>query len=100
MFEIDQPIDDSHADLAREALRARRFITRQSEEMATAGLIAVDPQLFGWSMWAAIHGLVMLHRAGMLHDGPDYATLNNFHGALMFKGAAAALAPKTKKKQR
>lgn len=66
-----------------------RFITRQSEEMVTAGLIAVDPQLFGWSMWAAIHGLVMLHQAGMLHDGPDYTTLNNFHGALMFKGAAA-----------
>jgi AcrR family transcriptional regulator len=89
MFEIDQPIDDSHADLAREALRARQFITRQSEEMAEAGLIAVDPQLFGWSMWAAIHGLVMLHQAGMLQGGPDHATLNHFHGALMFKGAVA-----------
>ena len=99
MFEIDQPIDDSHADLAREALRARRFITRQSEEMATAGLIAVDPQLFGWSMWAAIHGLVMLHQAGMLHDGPDYTTLSNFHGALMFKGAAAP-APQARNKTR
>ncbi|MDP2329688.1 MAG: TetR/AcrR family transcriptional regulator [Reyranella sp.] len=89
MFEIDQPIDDSHSDLAREALRARQFITRQSEEMATAGLIAVDPQLFGWSMWATIHGIVMLHQAGMLRGGPDYATLNHFHGALMFKGAVA-----------
>jgi len=98
MFEIDQPIDDSHADLAREAKRARQFITRQSEEMVKAGLIAVDPQLFGWSMWAAIHGLVMLHQAGMLHDGPDYATLANFHGSLMFKGAAAP-APKAKKKR-
>ena len=97
MFEIDQPIDDSHADLSREARRARQFITRQSEEMAKAGLIAVDPQLFGWSMWAAIHGLVMLHQAGMLHDGPDYATLADFHGTLMFKGAAAP--PKAKKKR-
>jgi AcrR family transcriptional regulator len=89
MFEIDQPIDDSHSDLGREALRARQFITRQAEEMATAGLIAVDPQLFGWSMWATIHGIVMLHQAGMLQGGPDYATLNHFHGALMFKGALA-----------
>jgi AcrR family transcriptional regulator len=97
MFEIDQPIDDSHTDLAREAKRARQFITRQSEEMVTAGLIAVDPQLFGWSMWAAIHGLVMLHQAGMLHDGPDYATLANFHGTLMFKGAMAP-APVSKAK--
>ncbi len=103
MFEIDQPIDDSHPGLAREAMRARQFITRQSEEMVTAGLIAVDPQLFGWSMWAAIHGLVMLHQAGMLHDGPDYATLSNFHGALMFKGAAApsskTSAPKARRKR-
>ena len=97
MFEIDQPIDGSHADLAREALRARQFITRQAEEMATAGLIAVDPQLFGWSMWATIHGIVMLHQAGMLQGGPDYATLNHFHGALMFKGAVAA-APQSKNK--
>jgi len=99
MFEIDQPIDDSHADLSREAKRARQFITRQSEEMVKAGLIAVDPQLFGWSMWAAIHGLVMLHQAGMLHDGPDYATLANFHGTLMFKGAMAPpMVPKAGKK--
>ena len=89
MFEIDQPIDDSHAELAREAMRARQFITRQSQEMAKAGLIAVDPQMFGWSMWAATHGLVMLHQAGMLQGGPDYMTLNHFHGALMFKGATA-----------
>ena len=101
MFEIDQPIDDSHADLAREALRARRFVTRQAEEMAVAGLIAVDPQLFGWSMWAAIHGIVMLHQAGMLHDGPDYTTLNHFQGALMLKGAAptAVPMPKARKKR-
>ena len=65
--------------------------------LATAGLIAVDPQLFGWSMWATIHGIVMLHQAGMLQGGPDYATLNHFHGALMFKGAVAA-APQSKNK--
>ncbi|MSP76498.1 MAG: TetR/AcrR family transcriptional regulator [Rhodospirillaceae bacterium] len=97
MFEIDQPIDGSHSDLAREALRARQFITRQAEEMATAGLIAVDPQLFGWSMWATIHGIVMLHQAGMLQGGPDYTTLNHFHGALMFKGAAAPTSKPTLK---
>lgn len=97
MFEFDQPIDDKHPDLVREALRARRFITRQAEEMVDAGVIAVDPQLFGWSMWAAIHGLVMLHQAGMLHDGPDYATLNYFHGALMLKGATT---PEKKKQSK
>jgi AcrR family transcriptional regulator len=98
MFEIDEPIDDSHADLAREARRARQFITRQAEEMAKAGLIAVDPELFGWSMWASLHGLVMLHQAGMLHDGPDYETLSGFQGGLMFKGAAGPPRKRGKKR--
>jgi AcrR family transcriptional regulator len=98
MFEIDQPVDGSHADLAREATRARQFITRYSEEMAAAGLIAVDPALFGWSLWAGLHGVVMLHQAGMLHDGPDYAALSKFYSTLMFKGAATP-SPKARKKR-
>lgn len=87
MFDIDQPIDESHVELAREALRARAFITRQAEQMKEAGVIDVDPALFGYSMWATIHGLVMLHQAGILKDGPNFEALNNFHGTLMLKGA-------------
>ncbi len=94
MFEIDQPIGDDHPDLLRESKRARTFVTRQAEEMVKAGLIDADPLLFGWSMWAAIHGLVMLKQAGMLDHGPDIRTLAGYHGALMFKGALAA--PKKK----
>jgi AcrR family transcriptional regulator len=89
MFEIDQPIDDSHPELSREAMRARRFITHQAEEMKAAGIIDVDPAMFGWAMWAAAHGTVMLAQAGMLHDGPDHAKLAGFHGELMFRGAMA-----------
>jgi AcrR family transcriptional regulator len=89
MFELDQPIDESHEGLAREAKRARQYITRQAEQMREAGVIDADPALFGWSMWATIHGLVMLHQAGMMHGGPDLATLNYFHGAMMLKGATA-----------
>ncbi|TAJ83285.1 TetR/AcrR family transcriptional regulator [Reyranella sp.] len=90
MFEIDQPVDKEHPDLAREAHRARGFITRQAEDMAKAGMIDVDPVLFGWSIWAATHGLVMLRQAGMFDSGPDFGTLASFQGALMFKGAAKA----------
>ncbi len=90
MFEIDQPIDDSNEDLARESERAHRFITRQSEELAAAGLIDVDPELFGWSMWAASHGVVMLQKAGMLQHGPDQRTLAEFLGMTMMRGAARA----------
>ena len=98
MFEIDQPIDKEHPDLAHEAQRAHGFITRQAKEMAEADLIEVDPILYGWSLWAAMHGLVMLRQAGMLEYGPDFASLANFQGALMFKGAVKAPA-KTGRKQ-
>ena len=97
MFELDQPIDDSHEELAREARRARQYITRQAEQMREAGVIEADPALFGWSMWATIHGLVMLHQAGMMHGGPDLATLNYFHGAMMLKGAIATKKPRKRK---
>jgi AcrR family transcriptional regulator len=87
MFDIDAPLDESHPDLGPQADRAAKFITQQAEQLAEAGLIAVDPKLFGWSMWAATHGLVMLQHAGMLEHAPDYETLAGFHGALMLKGA-------------
>lgn len=96
MFEIDQPIGDEHPDLMREAQRARSFVTQQAEDMAKAGLIDVDPKLYGWSMWAAAHGLVMLQQAGMLDHAPDIRALAGFHGMLMFKGAMTA--PKDPKK--
>lgn len=90
MFDIDVPIDESHADLGPQARRAARYITQHAERLAAAGAIDVDPALFGWSMWAASHGLVMLQQAGMLEHAPDVRTIAAFHGALMLKGAVAA----------
>lgn len=95
MFEIDQPIDDSHPDLLREATRARGFITRQAEDMVGSGIIEVDPLMFGWAMWAATHGIVMLQQAGMLQNGPDHRALAGFAGGLMFAGAGRASAKPT-----
>lgn len=96
MFEIDQPIDGSHPDLAQAATRARGFITRQAEDMSAEGLIDVDPELFGWSLWATTHGIVMLAQTGMLDHGPSYQAISRFHGALMLKGAIARPKKKTK----
>jgi AcrR family transcriptional regulator len=89
MFEIDAPVDEKHPELGPQAERAARYITRGAEEMAASGVIDVDPKLFGWSMWAAIHGIVMLHQSGMLTHGPDYKTLSHFLGLTMMKGAGA-----------
>ena len=52
-------------------------------------MIDVDPTMFGYAMWAATHGLVMLQQAGMLEHAPDYRTLANFHGALDAEGSGA-----------
>jgi AcrR family transcriptional regulator len=100
MFDIDAPLDENHPDLGRQAHRAALYITRQAEELAKAGLIDVDPTLFGWSMWAAAHGLVMLQQSGLLEHAPDYRTLATFHGALMLKGAAGNGPPKKAGKKR
>src|SRR6266478_808535 len=88
MFDIDAPIDESHPELGPAAERAARYITRGAEYLSDAGLIAVDPTLFGWSLWAAMHGIVMLHQSGMLKHGPDHKALAYFLGGTMLKGAA------------
>src|SRR5476651_1394219 len=95
MFDIDAPLDESHPELGPASERAARYITRGAEELAKAGAIDVDPQLFGWSMWAALHGVVMLHQSGMLAHGPGHKALAAFHATLMMKGAAGK---KTKRK--
>ena len=100
MFDIDAPIDDSHPDLGPQADRAAKYITRTAESLVKAGVIDVDPTMFGDAMWAATHGLVMLQQAGMLEHAPDYRTLAHFHGALMMKGAAPAAPAKKAGKKR
>jgi AcrR family transcriptional regulator len=87
MFDIDAPIDETHAELQAAAERAARFITRGAVEMAKAGTIASDPALFGYAQWAALHGIVMLHQSGMLAHGPDYRKLAAFLGTTLLKGA-------------
>ena len=87
MFDIDVPIDGEDVELEQQAGRAARFITRGAEEMSKAGVLDADATLFGWSMWAAIHGIVMLHQSGMLKHGPDLRKLMAFIGPAMLKGA-------------
>ena len=89
MFEIEAPIDEKHPELGPAAERAARYITRGAEQMAAAGVIDADPRLFGWTMWAGMHGIVMLHQSGMLGHGPDYRSLAQFLGLTMMKGAGA-----------
>lgn len=87
MFDIDAPIDEHHAELGPASARAARYITSSAKEMAAAGVIDADAELFGWAQWAALHGVVMLHQSGMLGHGPDYRKLAQFLGETIVKGA-------------
>ena len=44
-------------------------------------------------MWAGLHGIVMLHRSGMLTHGPDFKAMTYFLGLTMMKGAGAKTVP-------
>jgi len=98
MFDIDAPLDENHPELGPASERAARYITRGAEQLAESGAIDADPEVFGWSMWAALHGVVMLHQSGMLAHGPDYKTLSAFLGATMIKGATGTKAGKGRKR--
>jgi len=87
MFDLNVPESMNHDELRREAARARQFITRQAEDLSRAGLIEGDPQVVGWSMWAAVHGLVVLKLAGLLREGPDFDILYKSMMHLMIEGA-------------
>ena len=54
--------------------------------------LAFVATLFGYTMWAGMHGIVMLHQSGMLSHGPDYQALAYFLGLTMLKGAGARMA--------
>ena len=100
MFDIDAPIDESHPELGPAAERAARYITRGAEQLAADRVIDVDPTLFGWTLWAGLHGIVMLHQSGMLSHGPDFKALSYFLGLTMLKGAGAKNLPAKKGKKR
>lgn len=100
MFDIDAPFDETHPELGPQAARAASYITKGAERMAESGVIGVDPQLFGWTMWASLHGIVMLHQSGMLTHGPDYKTLASFMGMLAVRGAMAGPKPKETAKEK
>ncbi|HJQ55759.1 MAG TPA: TetR/AcrR family transcriptional regulator [Vineibacter sp.] len=93
MFDINGPEPIRHAELKLQSARARRFITRQAEDLAAAGVIDADPQLVGWAMWAAVHGMVVLKLAGMWRDAPDFETMHETTMRLIVTGARSARVP-------
>ena len=75
MFSISQPNESAYPDLVRAGDRSRRTMMLQLADEMAAGRIAGDPEMIAHVYWAALHGPLMLHFAGMLPKGLDARAL-------------------------
>jgi AcrR family transcriptional regulator len=87
MFDLDPPDEARHRDLRRAGERAGETITRHVKDLAAAGVIHGDPRLIGHALWAAAHGVIVLHLAGRLPRGVDVHDLYFETMRLTFRGA-------------
>ena len=75
MFDLSQPDEARYPDLARARGRAARTMTAYVEELVDAGVLAGDPQLIGYALWASLHGVIVLALAGKLPDEPGFTAI-------------------------
>jgi len=87
MFDLDPPDEARHRELRRAGQRAGETITRHVKDLAAAGIIHGDPKLVGHALWAASHGVIVLHLAGRLPRGVDVHDLYFETMRLTFRGA-------------
>jgi AcrR family transcriptional regulator len=66
MFDLAQPDDANHPELAAASQRAWRMLGAHFEPLVENGRLAGDPQLIGYAYWASLHGFAMLALANQL----------------------------------
>ncbi|HJW41444.1 MAG TPA: WHG domain-containing protein [Rhizomicrobium sp.] len=87
MFDLDPPDEARHPELRRAGKRAGETVTRHVKDLVTAGIVHGDPRLIGNALWAAAHGVIVLHLAGRLPTGMDVEDLYFETMRLTFRGA-------------
>jgi AcrR family transcriptional regulator len=87
MFDLSPPDEAAHPDLRRAGLRAGETVTRHVKDLAAAGIVHGDPRMIGNALWAAAHGVIVLHLAGRLPAGIDVHDLYFETMRLTFRGA-------------
>jgi AcrR family transcriptional regulator len=87
MFDLSPPDEAAHPDLRRAGLRAGETVTRHVKDLAAAGIVQGDPRMIGNALWAAAHGVIVLHLAGRLPAGMDVHDLYFETMRLTFRGA-------------
>jgi AcrR family transcriptional regulator len=87
MFDLDPPDEAKHPDLRRAGKRAGETVTRHVKDLAAAGIVHGDPKTIGNALWAAAHGVIVLHLAGRLPPGMKVEDLYFETMRLTFRGA-------------
>lgn len=87
MFDLDPPNEAKHPELRRAAKRAGETVTRHVKDLVAAGIVHGDPKTIGNALWAAAHGVIVLHLAGRLPQGMKVDELYFETMRLTFRGA-------------
>lgn len=89
MFNMEQPVETGNTALAKASARATLTVTRHVDDLVKAGIVVGDPAVIGRALWAAAHGVIVLHLAGRLPKGTDVRALYLETMRLAFRGARA-----------
>ncbi len=87
MFDLDPPDEAKHPELRRAGKRAGETVTRHVKDLVAAGIVHGDPNLIGNALWAASHGVIVLHLSGRLPAGMPVEELYFETMRLTFRGA-------------
>jgi AcrR family transcriptional regulator len=87
MFDLSQPNERDDSPLAKASARATLTVTRHVNDLVKAGIVVGNAQLVGRALWAAAHGVIVLHLAGRLPKGADVRELYFETMRLAFRGA-------------
>ena len=90
MFDLSQPNEEKDSPLARASARATLTVTRHVDDLKKAGIVVGDSKEIGRALWAAAHGVIVLHLAGRLPKGTDVRELYFATMRLAFRGARTA----------
>jgi AcrR family transcriptional regulator len=87
MFDLSPPNEAKHRELRRAGERAGETVTRHVKDLVAAGIVEGDAGLIGNALWAAAHGVIVLHLAGRLPKDIDVDDLYFETMRLTFRGA-------------
>jgi AcrR family transcriptional regulator len=90
MFDMSHDDEARYPALAKAGARAGETVTRHVKDLIAAGIVKGDAKTVGHALWAAAHGVVVLHLAGRLPAGVDTRALYLDTMRLTFRGARTA----------